>query len=161
MAECRRKTVVRTLRYPVLADTAVHTALVAAAHVQREAYNRTVTSQLAHRGRVDPARKTPKTPDAVLGQLTKWRRHGEVHGLLILQRPAALAARLACRFAWEHKATQAQRVVDDMTAVEKWNAANPEWDWRWWDQLEADGRTEVTSATRPMTANASAVRRTG
>ena len=142
MTQRQPDTVIRTMRYPVRADTTVHVALVAAAHVQREAYNRTVTSQLEHRGWVDPARKTPKTPDAVLGQLTKWRRNGEVHGLLVLQRPAVLAARFACQFAWEHEAEQAQRVVDDLTAVEKWNAANPEWDWGWWDQLEADGRTE-------------------
>ena len=140
--------VIRTMRYPVRADTTVHTALVAAAHVQRETYNRTVASQLAHRGWVDPARKTPKTPDAVLGQLTDWRRDGEVHGPLDLQRPAALAARLACRFAWEHEAEQARRVVDDLAAAEKWNAKNPEWDWGWWDELGADGRKQWTAEAK-------------
>ena len=148
MTQRQPDTVIRTMRYPVRADTAVHTALVAAAHVQRETYNRTVASQLAHRGWVDPARKTPRTPDGLLGQLTKWRDDGEVHGPLVLQRPAALAARLACRFAWEHEAEQARRVVDDLVAVEKWNAANPEWDWGWWDELGHDGRKQWTAEAK-------------
>ena len=35
-----------------------------------------------------------------------------------------------------------------MTAVEAWNAENPEWDWGWWDALGADGRRKWLAKAR-------------
>ena len=67
VTECH-ETVIRTFRFPVRADTAVHKALIAADHVQREPYNRAIESHLAHRGRVDPLHNSPVAPHGLHGQ---------------------------------------------------------------------------------------------
>ena len=144
--------VVRTMRFPVRADRAVHAALVAAGHVQREAYNRAIASQLLHRGRVDPVQKSPKHPHGILGQLTRWRNDDALHGPIALQRPAVRAAREACKRAWAHEAGQAARIADDIEAVTRWNAAHPDWDWGAWDRCGAQGRKDTPARQRPPTA---------
>ena len=143
------KTVYRTVRYPIRANLSTTLAIIGMNHTQRETWNRTIESQIIHRGWVDAERKSPKTPFGALGQLTKWRHNGEVHGELKLQRPMVRRGLLACERAWAHEQTQAERILKDIENVNKWNINNLEWDWGWWDEIGPDGRKEWDGKAPP------------
>ena len=117
-------------------------AIIGMNHGQRETWNRTMESQIAHRGWIDAERKSKKTPFGALGQLTVWRNNNEIHGPLALQRPMARRAITACERAWAHEKEQAERILKDIENVNKWNISNPEWDWGYWDAIGPDDRKD-------------------
>ena len=134
----KSKTVLRTVRYIIYKDIDAIHDIINTYHVQREAYNRAIESQLLHPGIVDPKLRSPKTPNGMQGQLTDWRNNGEVHeickGGTYIQRPGVLDARDACEKHWKHIAKRMERIFH-MDVTKEWIKNNPV-DWKSLDFTE-------------------------
>ena len=133
------RTVLRTVRYPVYKDIDVIHDIINTYHVQREAYNRAIESQLEHPGIVDSKLRSPKTPNGVQGQLTDWRNNDEVHeiykGGTYIQRPGVLDARDACEKHWKHVAKRMERIFN-MDSTQEWIKENPKFNPNNWNKLK-------------------------
>ena len=137
----KRRTVTRTVQYIVYASTDANNGIVSTYDDQREAYNKAIESQLEHPGYVDPKRKSPKTPNGILGQLPTWRQNGELHkgGMSVVQRPPVIDARWACEQRWKSIDKKMERIFNFNTTQE-WIKNNPEFNPNNWNKLKFEDK---------------------
>ena len=111
-------------------------------HVQRAVYNAGIAAcaqALTNIGRTPALRRSPRHPDGLYGQLTRWRakQPERFSGPIALQRPALRQAHEASQRVGTVHAATAQRLLDEG------RDAHPEHNPAAWDALSAQEKRGV------------------